>query len=125
MEITRSFTKTTITVANAETTLAVIDVGLYDILTAQLVVAAHALAGFKVQAKSHVDAPFIDIATVTADFTSVSYPMLLASGDLTVQAVGNGHLSLNFGCYKIIKLTATSSHAAGSTVDLYYGLREI
>lgn len=125
MEVTKSRKKLDIAVLEALTALNTIDTVLYDRLNVQINVASNALDQFTVQAKVQSDAPFINVATVGASFTALSFPMLSASGDLTTQAVGNGSFIMDCSGYVAVKLSAASGNAGGSVVDLYWGLREL
>lgn len=124
MDVTKSRKKLDITTPVALTALATIDTVLYDLLNVQVNVATNALAQFNIQAQVHSDAPFIDLATATTDFTTPKYPMLRASGDLAAQAVGNGWFVVDCSGYSAIKLSAASGNVGGSVVDLYYGVRD-
>lgn len=76
---------------DSEEDVAVIDVADYKTLFLQMVVAVANLSAFKVQYRLNGEAAWLDMAVAGAAFTTPTFPVTRASGDLTAAAVGSGH----------------------------------
>lgn len=111
-----------VTVAEALTSLLIINLAGYERMTASITVAGQALDQFVVKGRNHDEGPLMTLFSAGADFTSPAGMVIDASGDLTTQGVGSGWLTLDVSGWDRIELLAASGNVAGSTVTTFVGL---
>jgi hypothetical protein len=86
-----------------------------EILIVTFTVGVATLTNFDVQARPSTDAPYVNVADATADYTTPKFPVLKASSDLNVAAAGDHNLILDVRGQESVKLRAagTSSTITG------------
>lgn len=81
-------------------------------LAVHMTVAVAALTGLTVQGRvTNADA-FFDIVSAGANFTTPKYPILGASGDVTIQGVGSGWFIMDVRGFEAVRLKGTSAGTA-------------
>lgn len=116
MSLSRREKFTNLDVDAEEDIAANIEVADYKVLFLQLAVAVAALSAFKVQYRLSGEAPWLDMATTTGAFTTPTFPVVRASGDLTGAAVGNHWVRLDVSGVHSVRVRAAGTN---SSVTMY------
>ena len=88
-------------------------------LAASFGLTVHAFNAFQVQAKFGVNAPYVTIASLTADYTTPKGFILAASGDLTALAIGaTGFIEIDTTGMSSLRIQASSASASGTLCDV-------
>lgn len=106
-----------ITVAQTgNTQLLDVDTSRIEMLAVEAVVTGQALDAFVVTGKVHPNSTAVTLASAAGDYTTPAGVVVLASGDLTSQAVGTGWVLLDVRPFSSVQVLASSGNVAGSTV---------
>ncbi len=124
MAKTKVQTAQDVAVTEALTLLMTCRVSDYDTLNAAIEVAGHDLDQFAIKARNHPSATLQTLYSAAGSFTSPTGLITAASGDLTTQAAATqGMFVMDVRGFYEIKIYAASGNVAGSTVDIYAGLK--
>jgi hypothetical protein len=93
-----------------------VDTSNIERLAVEAVVTGFALDAFVITGKIHPSSTAVTLKSAAGDYTSPTGVMIVASGDLTTQAVGTGWFLMDVRPFSSVQVLASSGNVAGSTV---------
>jgi len=96
--------------------LGTFDVCGRDVMYVDLTTTGDTLSGFSVEYRAHENAQYQTVAEAAADYTTPIAPVVRASGDLTIAAVGDHALILDVRGIESVRLLVDHAGESAATV---------